>query len=286
MIETTHTLQSTSGRDLHLRMWEPEDEKQRTGSVILAHGLGEHCGRYPHVARFFTERGFAMYGADFIGFGQSAGKRGHIPGGVRTCVADLHQVAQLAEENTGGNNQQMLLGHSMGGLFVLRLLLDHPQVADGAIVAGPALHSGKGGNPLKIIMVRMLRFMLPSLTIDHGIPAEQICSDQNVVAEYTSDPLVHRQISMNLAGSILKEGERVRAEADQLHPDLSLLLLHGAEDKIAAAEDTRAFGQRASLKDVEVLILDGMRHEVFNEKDKDLTFQAVDQFFDLAPLGS
>lgn len=283
MADDTKTLQSTAGEDLFLRVWHPEQVSEASGTVILSHGLGEHCGRYEHVARFFTARGFGVYGADHVGFGRSGGKRGHVPGGVETCAADLAAVAEFASSEEDGPERRILFGHSMGGLFVLRLLLDRPQFAREAVVTGPALHSGKGSNPLKIFMARVLSRVVTALTLDHGYRPEQVCSDPDVVQAYTADPLVHRRLSVELAVSILNEGENVRTAADRFNPDLSLLLFNGAEDTIADPEVTRTFGQRVSCHKKDVLIPEGMRHEVFNEVDQDLAFQAVARFFNLAP---
>lgn len=286
MADDTKTLQSNAGEELFLRIWHAEETSTASGTVILSHGLGEHCGRYEHVARFFTARGFAVYGADHVGFGRSGGKRGHVPGGVETCAADLAAVAQFAAREENGPERQILFGHSMGGLFVLRLMLDRPQFAKEAVVTGPALHSGKGGNSFKIFMARVLSRILPALTLDHGFRPEQVCSDPEVVQAYTADPLVHRRLSVELAVSILNEGKAVRTAADRLNPDLSLLLFNGEEDSIADPDVTRTFGQRVSCQKKEVVIPDGMRHEVFNEVDQDLAFQAVARLFDLAPLDS
>jgi len=286
MADDTKTLQSTAGEDLFLRVWHPEQVSEASGTVILSHGLGEHCGRYEHTARFFTARGFAVYGADHVGFGRSGGKRGHVPGGVETCVADLAAVALFASSNHQGRGRRILFGHSMGGLFVLRSLLDRPQFAREAVVTGPALHSGKGSNPLKILMARILSHIRPALTLDHGFRSELMCSDPDVVRAYTDDPLVHRQISTKLAVSILNEGQAVRAAADRFNPDLSLLLFNGANDKVADPDVTRNFGRRVSCQDKKVIILNGMRHEVFNEIDQDLALQAMEQFFKLTAPGA
>ena len=85
MQEDTFQLQSQSGEDLYLRVWKPTGIAESAGAVIISHGLGEHCGRYTHVARHFTRHGFSVYGADHVDFGRSGGRRGHVPGGIETC---------------------------------------------------------------------------------------------------------------------------------------------------------------------------------------------------------
>ena len=45
------------------------------GLVVVAHGLGEHGGRYAHVAKVFTDAGFSVAIPDHLGHGRSGGKR-------------------------------------------------------------------------------------------------------------------------------------------------------------------------------------------------------------------
>ena len=47
--------------------------------VLLVHGLGEHAGRYDHVARRLNGWGFAVRGYDQYGHGESGGVRGALP---------------------------------------------------------------------------------------------------------------------------------------------------------------------------------------------------------------
>ena len=44
--------------------------------VCLVHGLGEHTGRYAHVAAALNDAGYAVLGVDLRGHGKSGGPRG------------------------------------------------------------------------------------------------------------------------------------------------------------------------------------------------------------------
>lgn len=279
---STRTLHSACGEELHLRIWAPDQREVSRGSVILAHGLGGHCGRYTKTVRHFTKQGFAVYGPDFVGFGRSGGTRGDVPGGVETFAADLHQVGELAAADQGRDRRQIHLGHSMGGLAVLKLMLDKPDRVQEAVIDGPAIHSGSGSSALRLAMIHFLSLIAPSRTIDHGIAAERISSDPTVVADYLEDPLVHRRLSMRLAASILREGARVRREAAQFPPQSALLLFNGAEDDIALPGDIRKFGERVSVGNKKVLILEGMKHEVFTGQGNDQVYRELDSFFGLS----
>jgi alpha-beta hydrolase superfamily lysophospholipase len=77
------------------------------------HGLGEHCGRYAHVARFFNEHGWSVRTYDHRGHGRSGGARGDVPDHeavLRDAKIVVDDFAQRFDA------PPLLLGHSMGGL--------------------------------------------------------------------------------------------------------------------------------------------------------------------------
>lgn len=53
------------------RSWKPSGETKAL--VCLVHGLGEHCGRYEHVAVRLTGAGYAVLAFDHQGHGRSVG---------------------------------------------------------------------------------------------------------------------------------------------------------------------------------------------------------------------
>lgn len=286
MITRTKSLQSRCGETLHLRIWAPEAQTGSRGSLVLAHGLGGHSGRYLQAARHFTSRGFRVYGPDLVGFGQSGGTRGDVPGGVETFAADLRQVGELAAGEQGGGYRQIYLGHSMGGLTVLKLMREEPDLVREAVIDGPAIHSGSGSSMVRLALVHLLSLAAPGRTTDHGIAAERISADPGVVEDYREDPLVHRRMSMRLAGSILREGARIRREADRFPAGSSLLLFNGAGDDIAAPGPTRDFGERVSVGKKKTLVMEEMKHEVFTGRGKEAVYREIDRFFGLSPAAA
>src|SRR2546428_14096911 len=78
MTESAATLKTADGLDLYLRRWQAETEPHRW-TFVLVHGLGEHGGRYQHLAAWFTPLGATVYAMDHRGHGRSGGPRGHAP---------------------------------------------------------------------------------------------------------------------------------------------------------------------------------------------------------------
>ena len=72
-------------KPLFEREWEPEGDPRAV--VALVHGLGEHSGRYEHVAARFTGAGLAVRAIDLRGHGRSPGPRGATR--FEPAIADL-----------------------------------------------------------------------------------------------------------------------------------------------------------------------------------------------------
>ena len=83
--------------------------------LVIAHGIGEHSGRYAHVADYFTKRNLAVWACDHRGHGKSGGKRGHVDN-FDDYLADLGQMIRIAKDHSPGV-KTFLLGLSLGGLI-------------------------------------------------------------------------------------------------------------------------------------------------------------------------
>ena len=88
------TIQGSEG-EVFVRTWENPDAKR---IVLIAHGYGEHIGRYEHVADALVADGAAVYGPDHIGHGQTTvGDRAVI--GVGSVVTRDVPVGVVAAGN-------------------------------------------------------------------------------------------------------------------------------------------------------------------------------------------
>jgi len=109
--------------------------------VLIAHGYGEHIGRYEHVAERLVANGAVVVGADHLGHGRSAGERALVEEG-EDLTNDLHVVADLARRE-GPRLPLVLLGHSMGGLIATRFAQRYRDELTALVISAPVI----GGNP-------------------------------------------------------------------------------------------------------------------------------------------
>ena len=125
------------GLETYFQGWEPEKTPQAV--VCLVHGLGEHSGRYVHVADHLTAAGFAVITMDLRGHGKSAGVRGHV-NSMDNFLDDIDRLLKEAEDRYPGM-PRFLYGHSLGGFLVLFYTLKRQPVLAGVVSTSPGLRS-------------------------------------------------------------------------------------------------------------------------------------------------
>jgi len=249
------------GIDIFVRAWEPE--RPVKAAVCLVHGLGEHTGRYAHVAEAFSGAGYALLAADVRGHGQSGGQRGHTPS-IEAYLDDIGQLIDQARVRFPGL-PVFLYGHSLGGILSLNYVLRRKPKLKGVIVTSPALHSGLEDQKLKVMMAKILGALLPSVSISTGLNPRTISHDEAVVQAYINDPLVHYRATLGWGRTMLEINRWALEHAAEF--PLPLLLMHGNADVVAYPSSSIEFA--APLEDKCTLVLwEDMYHETHNEPRK------------------
>lgn len=252
------------GTDLLVRDWESEGVAEPRGRVVLVHGIGEHSGRYRHVAAAFAAAGYCVRAYDQRGHGRSGGWRGHVDG-FRQYLCDLDQVIwDMGAEDVG---PLFLFGHSMGGLITLRYLQTRWETpVAGAVISNPCLELVAPLPALKLLGCRLLNRVAPRLGLASDLDPSLICRDPQVVADYSADPLVHGKVSARWVVSLLTAMAAVRQVPDRVRRQTLWLL--GGQDRICSLEGSRRFIGRLPADETTVREWPEAFHEVHNGPDQ------------------
>jgi len=252
-----------SAGDLSVAVWDRPDP---TRIVLLAHGYGEHMGRYQHVAAALVDRGAAVYGPDHLGHGESAGEQVLVTS-FEDIVDDLHLVDELARERHPGR-PVVLIGHSMGGLIATRYAQRYGGLA-ALVLSAPAVG-------LSVVMRDWLAAPeLPNDPIDVAV----LSRDPAVGEAYANDPLVyHGGWKRPTLEAFVAADAAIEAGGD--FGDLPTYYVHGDADELVPMAVARPFVERLAGSDFTERIVPGARHEVFNETDRDETIGAVADWVD------
>ncbi len=259
---------SADGLSLYSCGWEPEQAPRAV--ICLVHGLGEHIGRYRHVAAALTDEGFVLIGFDQRGHGRSGGPRGHTPS-YGQSMDDVALLIQQASARYPGL-PMFLYGHSMGGNEVINFTLRRAPQLKGVIATGPLLRLAFQPPAAQVTLARVMNGIFPGFTQKSGLELAALSRDQAVVEAYVCDPLVHDKISARLFVELFDSGEWALNRAAEF--TLPLLLMHGSADRLTSANASREFARNGG-RNINLRIWDGWFHEIHNEADQAEVFKVM-----------
>lgn len=264
MNHTSFTFSSKEGLTLLGRTWKSNREKP-LGIVHLVNGLGEHSGRYTHVAETLNDAGYHFTGFDLRGHGLSEGKRGYTPDFEHL----LDDIQISLTETVSRFNQSLpifLYGHSLGANLVLNYALRRKPDLAGVIATAPSLRLAFEPSKVKLLIGQLMAKIIPSFTMSNSLEIDALSRDKAVVKAYRDDVYVHDRISARLAIDLLESGEYVLNHAKNW--DLPLLLMHGTADRITSHQASQEFAEKTSEK-VDLVFWEDYYHEIHNDFGSD-----------------
>lgn len=239
--------------------------------VQLAHGVGEHAGRYGELIAALNAAGYVVYADDHRGHGRTgmrqhdgdAAKLGELgPGGLRATVAALWQFTELIRAENP-DLPLVLLGHSWGSFMSQKLVNAHPDAFDALVLSGSSLlwpgslNAGDLNQPWKV---------------PGAMGTEWLSSDLSVGRAFLEDPLTTTRTVPQLFGplDVLRLlGKPRKGLAAERGADLPVLLMVGRDDTVGGPRSVHrladAYRTRSGFDDVTTLVYPGARHEIFNE---------------------
>ena len=255
------------GTATFVRDWAVPAGVPRRGSLVIVHGLGEHSGRYVHVAEALRALGLEVRGYDLRGHGRSGGPRGSIPyadaylDDLRLVFDDLDRSGRAA----GDEAAPLLLGHSLGGAIAARATSAGRVRPRALILSSPALalHVGRARGAL----LGLARRLIPDSPLPNSLPVEKLSHEPAVVAAYRADELVHDRITPRVYGFLADAGAAARRDGSRL--DVPTLLLVAGDDAIVDASGSRELAARLAPGVGTIHVYDELFHETMNEREPD-----------------
>lgn len=228
----------------------------------LAHGAGEHAGRYFEVMAPILAAGFVIYAADHRGHGMTSGLDGlgeFGPGGAPTVVRDMAALSHLARAEAPGL-PLVLMGHSMGAMLAQAYLLDHSALIDALVLSGTTGPGQRFAGDL-------------NAGFEGRTAYDWLSRDPAEVDKYIADPFCG--INFTEASRASFQSLRERAPTPEalsaVTPGLPVYVFVGDKDPInrqleglkPLVDAYRAAGLRVTLK-----VYEGGRHEMLNEVNR------------------
>lgn len=226
--------------------------------VLLTHGLGEHSGRYTHVAAAFAQRGLRLWVCDLRGHGRSSGPRGD------ARYADLlDDLAHVHAEVAQTGRPLFFMGHSMGAQIALSFLLSRAVECRGAVIASPWLRLSFVPPRWRTGLARLAACVLPRFTQTTSSIAAHLSRDLAHLAALPEPELVHHRVSARLFLAVQSEGRRLLEHAGEF--TYPVLLIHGDRDAVTSCAATQEFYERAGSADKCFILYPDFMHETHND---------------------
>jgi len=272
MNETLFSFSAGDGTAIAGYRWQGEHAR---AVVQIAHGMGEHAGRYRRFAAALVAAGYVVYANDHRGHGQTAvgpqalGDFGSQ--GFAALASDMVSLTHLVRREHPGS-PVILFGHSMGSFAAQLYLLDHASLLGGVILSGSAALD------LRIEARNNAKSRVPGLNAQFEparTPFDWLSRDSTEVDAYIVDPLCGFTLVPASSASMTESSVRMadHAALNNLPADLPMYLLTGDSDPVN--DNLRWFFplmeryRRAGLVDVSCHVYGGARHEMLNETNRD-----------------
>ena len=258
---------AADGTSLFLRAAKLEQKAK--ASVLLTHGMGEHSGRYLHVAEFLASRGYRLCAYDLRGHGRSGGKQGYI----NHYSELLDDLAMVKEHYTRQGEPMFLYGHSMGAQIMLNYLLERRPAVAGAIATSPWLELSFRPSPWKVLMAKIMVNLWPSFTQAGPDDDTLLSRDAEFIASIPGRDLLHHKMSARMYHELLTGSREALKRAKEC--DYRLLMIHGADDPLTSSQATETFFKNATSKDKTLKIHPKMLHETHNEIGREMVLAEI-----------
>ncbi|MGR9049006.1 alpha/beta hydrolase [Halobacillus faecis] len=243
-------------------------------TVVLVHGAFEHSGRYHELVDQLQKDGYSVIYGDLPGQGRSPGKSGHI----RSFQDYIHTIMNWIQ-HADPNKKVFLMGHSMGGLAVVRTMETAQPKVDGVILSSPALGLLKKASlPLEVVSY-ILNTFIPSLRIKAPQDPEYITRNKDKIVEFQQDPLIIDKVSVRWYREFQKATREAFSDI-QRFPDLPLLLMQAEEDYMVRIEKTAEWFDRVQVKEKRYKQWPGLYHEIYNEPEWEDVYQHTLSFLE------
>lgn len=251
------------GTELFCRTWRPAKPSRK--ALILIHRGHEHSGRLQELLDALDLPDCWAFAWDNRGHGRSPGERGDAPS-YSALVRDLDAFARhvcaahgLAMEDVA------LVANSVGAVTAAAWVHDYAPPIRGMVLAAPAFRI-KLYVPFAIPLLRLLQRVKPKAFISSYVKSKMLTHDPEQSRAYDADPLITRNISVNILLGLHDTSTRILADAGAI--EAPTLILSGGADWVVETAPQRRFYERLSSPVKQMLYYPGFYHALLYEKER------------------
>ena len=260
---TQETMKSSDGVELFYRAWLPPHPPAR--AILLFHRGHEHSGRWQETVESLGLDEFAIFAWDQRGHGRSPGDRGYAANlSVLTKDADCF-CRHISEKYSVAVEDMAVIAHSIGAVIAAAWVHDFGPPIRAMVLAAPAFRV-KLYVPLAIPALRLKQKLIWRSVVKSYVKAGLLTHDGQQAAAYRCDPLIFRQIPVNMLLDLHDAGGRLIADAGAI--TAPTLILSAGRDWVVRLEAQRQFFGRLGSPVKQMETYAGFYHDIFHEKGR------------------
>lgn len=261
------------GSTLFYRAWLPPRPVRK--ALVLFHRGHEHSARWQDVVDRLALDDVAIFAWDARGHGRSAGERGAAES-VAALVKDAETFASHIATTYGISTENtIVMGHSVGAVIAAAWVHDYAPPVRGMILATPAFRV-KLYVPAAVPLLRLRERLFPHGFVKSYVKARLLTHDAAEAEIYEHDPLIFRQIAVNMLLDLHDTSSRLLADAGAIHTPT--LVLTAGRDWIVQHDAQQRFFEALSSPVKTMRDFPGFFHAIFHERDRELPIAAVRAF--------
>lgn len=285
------------GLELAVSIFEPVGKIK--GIFQISHGMTEHKERYYDFMEYLTDNGYVCVINDHRGHGKSIKNKDDLgylyDDNGDYIVEDLHQITNYIKE-LYPDKKIILFGHSMGSLVVRKYIKKYDLDIDKLIVCG-----SPSNNPLcgfGIFLTKVLSKIYGSHYRSNLIQNiafgsynkfnstsknAWLCSVDDVVYNYDEDELCGYIFTLNGFRNLFSLIRDVYSSDYKVNnKDLDIYFIAGSDDPVIVSIDkwisSQNFLKNIGYSNISSDIYSSDRHEILNEKDKNIVWKNILEF--------
>lgn len=271
------------------------------GNVVIITGMEEHAARYDDFATFLNNNGYNCFAVDHYGQGENGkdGKLGLAPhSAFSKQVRNTDDIVKMCKKS---KLPTIIFGHSMGSFVLQDYIQRFSKKVDKVIICGSNGPNNAIGFKFAYGLSKLIvpenkrdtkanffnklifggynkKFKHPRTEFDW------LSVNEENVDKYIADPFCGYGSSNGFIREFMKGGSRLYKSKflKKISPDINILIVSGKDDPVGAfgkgPKKLYQMYKKIGVKNVDLKLYEGMRHEILNETDKMTVYNDILSF--------
>jgi alpha-beta hydrolase superfamily lysophospholipase/SAM-dependent methyltransferase len=273
MEATEHSMKSWDDAELFYRAWIPREATDK--AILLFHRGHEHSGRWQQTVDLLGLKDIAVFAWDARGHGRSPGERG-AANNFTDVIRDVDAFARhISRDYEIPIENMIVLAHSLAAVSVAAWVHDYAPPIRAMILVTAAFHV-KLYVPFAVPLLRTKQKLFGPGQVKSYVKSKLLTRDHAQAAHYDSDPLIFKQIAVNVLLDLNDTANRLVADAGAIRTPT--LMIGAGRDWVVSLKAQLEFFNRLSSPLKEIEIYPAAYHSIFHDEDRDLVVQRVRKF--------